>query len=124
MFSNTMQIMLYVNDVKAAAAFWQSLGCVEISRQSMEGTLVIEVALTQTSGVHFVLYERAFFEENSPEVVTGAPSILFTTDDIDTLYQRVLETEVEVGDMIQLEQQLIFNFADPDGNYFAVASQV
>ena len=28
--------------------------------------------------------------------------------------------EAEVGELIQMEEQLVFNFADPDGNYFAV----
>lgn len=122
MFSNTMQFMLYVTNVEQAAVFWQSLGCIEVSRQEMEGTTIIELALNQTSGVHFVLYDREFFEQHSPEVVTSAPSIMFTTENIDALYQSVLDSEVAVGDLIQLENQLVFNFADPDGNYFAVTS--
>lgn len=122
MFSNILQLMLYVSDVETASRFWQSLGFLEVSRQDMEGTTIVELALNETSGVHFVLYDREFFMEHSPGVVTSTPSIMFTTEDIDTLYQNVLSTEVEVGDLIQLENQLVFNFADPDGNYFAVTS--
>ncbi len=122
MFSNILQLMLYVSDVETASRFWQSLGFLEVSRQDMEGTTIVELALNETSGVHFVLYDREFFIEHSPGVVTSTPSIMFTTEDIDTLYQNVLSTEVEVGDLIQLENQLVFNFADPDGNYFAVTS--
>lgn len=122
MFSNILQLMLYVSDVETASRFWQSLGFLEVSRQDMEGTTIVELALNETSGVHFVLYDREFFMEHSPGVVTSTPSIMFTTEDIDTLYQNVLSTEVEVGDLIQLENQLVFNFSDPDGNYFAVTS--
>ncbi|EOT47582.1 MULTISPECIES: VOC family protein [Enterococcus] len=122
MFSNILQLMLYVSDVETASRFWQSLGFLEVSRQDMEGTTIVELALNEASGVHFVLYDREFFMEHSPGVVTSTPSIMFTTEDIDTLYQNVLSTEVEVGDLIQLENQLVFNFADPDGNYFAVTS--
>ncbi len=28
---------------------------------------------------------------------------------------------IEIGELIQMEETLVFNFVDPDGNYFAVS---
>ena len=48
---------------------------------------------------------------------------MFFAEDITTLYKKLLEMEAEVGELIQMEEQLVFNFADPDGNYFAVSGK-
>ncbi|MBM9833740.1 VOC family protein, partial [Enterococcus faecalis] len=67
--------------------------------------------------------DREFIETHSPEVALNSPSIMFFAEDITTLYKKLLEMEAEVGELIQMEEQLVFNFADPDGNYFAVSGK-
>lgn len=123
MFSNQMQVMLYVDDVTKAVEFWQELGFVIIEQQTIDGTSVVEIALSKEAEVHFVLYDREFIETHSPEVALNSPSIMFFAEDITALYKKLLEMEAEVGELIQMEEQLVFNFADPDGNYFAVSGK-
>lgn len=123
MFSNQMQVMLYVDDVTKAVEFWQELGFVIIEQQTVDGTSVVEIAPSKKAEVHFVLYDREFIETHSPEVALNSPSIMFFAEDITTLYKKLLEMEAEVGELIQMEEQLVFNFADPDGNYFAVSGK-
>lgn len=123
MFSNQMQVMLYVDDVTKAVEFWQELGFVIIEQQTVDGTSVVEIAPSKEAGAHFVLYDREFIETHSPEVALNSPSIMFFAEDITTLYKKLLEMEAEVGELIQMEEQLVFNFADPDGNYFAVSGK-
>ncbi|MDT2713161.1 VOC family protein [Enterococcus gallinarum] len=123
MFANQMQIMLYVEDVPKSVAFWQSLGFEIIDEQTADGTSVVEIAPSRESDARFVLYDKGFIGAHSPEVALNSPSIMFFSEDITTLYKKLLDTNVEVGDLIQMEERMVFNFADPDGNYFAVSGK-
>ncbi|MGM0139524.1 lactoylglutathione lyase [Enterococcus sp. DIV0755b] len=122
MFTEDIQIMLYVDDVKKAVAFWLALGFVIIEEQEVDGTSVVEIAASKNAQAHFVLYDREFIESNSPEVATNSPSLMFFSQDIVALYQKIEEMAVPLGEMISLGERMVFNFADPDGNYFAVSS--
>lgn len=123
MFANQMQIILYVEDVPKSVAFWQSLGFEIIDEQTADGTSIVEIAPSSESDARFVLYDKGFIEVHSPEVALNSPSIMFFSEDITTLYKKLLDTNVEVGDLIQMEERMVFNFADPDGNYFAVSGK-
>lgn len=121
MFTDETQVMLYVADVAAAGAFWESLGFVILEESEADGTLVLEIAPSTESNLHLVLYDLNYVQSHSPEVNIAAPSILFTATDVLDLYQRMQVLNVTLGEMVQLGEQLIFNFADPEGNYFAIS---
>ena len=121
MFNAKTQVMLYQEDVANAIAFWEALGFVLLDTQEADGTLVAEIAPTATADLSFVLYDLTYVQSHSPEVNVAAPSIMFSTDDAMALYQKMLEQGVQLGELVQLEEGLIFNFADPEGNYFAVS---
>lgn len=121
MFTDETQVMLYVADVVAAGAFWESLGFVILEESEADGTLVLEIAPSANSNLHFVLYDLNYVQSHSPEVNIATPSILFTATDVLDLYQRMQVLNVTLGELVQLGEQLIFNFADPEGNYFAVS---
>lgn len=121
MFTDETQVMLYVADVAAAGAFWESLGFVILEESEADGTLVLEIAPSTESNLHLVLYDLNYVQSHSPEVNIAVPSILFTATDVLDLYQRMQVLNVTLGELVQLGEQLIFNFADPEGNYFAVS---
>ncbi|EMW6130434.1 VOC family protein, partial [Enterococcus faecium] len=37
--------------------------------------------------------------------------------------KKMQTQSVTLGDMVQLGEEYVFNFADPDGNYFAVTGK-
>ncbi len=119
----SMQVMLYVDDVTKAVEFWQELGFAIIEQQTVDGTSVVEIAPSKEAEAHFVLYDREFIETHSPEVALNSPSIMFLQKILRHFIKKLLEMEAEVGELIQMEEQLVFNFADPDGNYFAVSGK-
>lgn len=123
MFNNQVKIMLYVNNVEESSQFWQKIGFVEVEREAVDGTLVVEIAPTATSETHLVLYELAFIQQHSPEVAGNMPSLMFHSDDIFGLYKKIQAAGVQVGEIVQLPSGLVFNFADNDENYFAVSGQ-
>ncbi len=121
MFSNNMQLVIYVEDVEKSADFWKKIGFIEIDRQKMEETQVIEIATSPSADCHFVLYDRSYFEKYAPESITATPAILFSSDDVVSLYKKLSQLQVTMGELIQTEEQLVFNFVDNDGNFFAVS---
>lgn len=121
MFSNKVQVSLFVDDVKKAIEFWQSLDFELIDAQETDGTLVAEIAPNKNAETHFMIYDRNFIEKQSPEVATNPPQVMFFSENIIELYKKMQALPIEIGELIQLEETLVFNFIDPDGNFFAVS---
>ncbi|MCH4168638.1 MAG: VOC family protein [Streptococcaceae bacterium] len=121
MFSNSLSIMLYVKNVAESVAFWRELGFYIQSETVVDGTLTAEIKPSEFAELTLVLYDLDFIMANSPEVAGNTPSILFQTPDITALYQKIVPLGLPTGEVIQLpDGGCVFNFSDPDGNYFAV----
>lgn len=121
MFNEQVKVILYADDVKKASEFWQSLGFVEISFEELDGSQVAEVAMSQNSTTHLVIYDRAFVEKNDDEVTEPAPALIFGSDNVFALYKKLQTVEVQLGDLAQIGEEYVFNFVDLDGNYFVVS---
>jgi len=48
---------------------------------------------------------------------------MFYSDDIFDLYKKMQAQGTVLGELVQLGEEYVFNFADPDGNYFAVTGK-
>lgn len=123
MFTNQIKIMLYVTNVEESSQFWQKIGFVEKERDTVDGTLVVEIAPSETAETMIVLYDLAFIQKHSPEVAGNTPSLMFFAEDVVELYKKMKDADVRVGELVQLPTGLVFNFADNDENYFAVSGQ-
>lgn len=123
MFTNQAQLVLYVDDVQAAADFWQAIGFTVLSLENMDGSLVAEIAPTVDSPLTFTLYDKNFVETHAQNINTSAPQIMFYAENIFALYQKMQSLSIQLGELIHLEDRYVFNFVDMDGNYFAVTGQ-
>lgn len=123
MFTNQIKIMLYVTNVEESSRFWQKIGFVEKERDAVDGTLVVEIAPSETAETMIVLYDLEFIQQHSPEVAGNTPSLMFFADDVINLYKKMKDAGVRVGELVQLPTGLVFNFTDNDENYFAVSGQ-
>ncbi|MEO1770853.1 VOC family protein [Candidatus Enterococcus ferrettii] len=123
MFNNRLKIILYAQDVKKANEFWQSLGFFQISFDEIDGSFVAELAVSETSETHLVIYDRQFVETNSSETVEPSPALIFSSDDVLKLYKKLKGENVQVGEIAQIGEEYVFNFVDLDGNYFVVSGQ-
>lgn len=121
MFTNQIKIMLYVTNVEESSKFWQKIGFVEKERDAVDGTLVVEIAPSETAETMIVLYDLEFIQQHSPEVAGNTPSLMFFADNVIELYKKMKDAGVRVGELVQLPTGLVFNFADNDENYFAVS---
>ncbi len=73
------QVMLYVDDVDKAKAFWtETLEFVVVSETPLaEDYVAVEVSLTKDAETSLTIMAKEFIEKYSPEVNLGTPSLMF-----------------------------------------------
>ncbi|RDW17359.1 glyoxalase/bleomycin resistance/extradiol dioxygenase family protein [Oceanobacillus arenosus] len=122
MINQVGQIMLYVNDQDVILKFWtEKLGFTIISEQDNgQGMRWIEIAPSKEAGTSIVLQNKKLVAEMEPTLNLGTPSLIFYTDDLEALYQDYKEKDITLGEMVVMPGGKVFNFADPEANYFAV----
>jgi lactoylglutathione lyase len=116
------QIMVYVNNQEAAVKFWtDKVGFSLISEENNgAGMKWFEIAPSQDAQTKIVLHDKELVAKFSPEVNLGTPSLMFYADNLEALYQDFKDKQITVGDMVTMPFGKVFNFADDEGNYFAV----
>lgn len=119
----SMNLMIYVDDVEKVAAFFeQAAGIPRISEETMiDGSKMITVPILPEACLQF--YSRAFIQKYSPEVALNSPSIIFYVDDLASAHARLLQMGATVNEIVLVGSQQTFNFADPEGNWYAVAEK-
>ena len=119
MFSKTLGIMLYVDDVAAEKAFWSAAGFTILSESEMMGFETFDMKPHADSTATFTVYAKEFIRQVSPQVIDMQPSILFETEDIEGLQARIAGL-TDTCSPVNVEPFPNFNFASPSGQYYAV----
>lgn len=117
------QVMLYVHDQNKAEAFWKNkVGFKVIANGGSEemGIKWIEIAPTENAATTLVLHDKEVISKMSPDLNLGTPSLMFYSDNIEELYAEFKGKNIETGELINMGIGRSFNFADDEGNYFAV----
>ena len=120
MLTSPTAVMLYVDDVPAERAFWETIGAHIIADDELGGAPTFTFT-PDDGGTHFTVYAKDFIRQVSPEVADHVPSVLFTSNDLPALHARISEQIDTVGDIVDQPFEN-FNFASPSGIYFAVRS--
>lgn len=122
MINQVGQIMVYVNNQDNAVKFWtEKVGFTVISEEDNgQGMRWIEIAPSPSAETSIILHNKEFIAKMSPELHLGTPSLMFFTDNIENLYQDFTNKQITVGEMVTMPSGKVFNFADDEGNYFAV----
>lgn len=122
MFTKLAEVMLYVEDQEGAKRFWtEKLGFKVINESDVGDEMRwIEIRPTEEAETSIILFDRKTVETFSPELNFGTPSLMFFTDDLDALHQKLANQGVNVGDIETFSSMRTFNFSDEEENYFAV----
>lgn len=122
MITKIGQIMLYVNNQDEAVQFWtEKVGFSVISEEDNgQGMRWIEIAPTKEAETSFVLHNKGLIAEMQPELHLGTPSLMLFTDKLDELYKDLSDKNITVGEIMTIPSGRVFNFADNEGNYFAI----
>ncbi|WP_207577950.1 VOC family protein [Listeria seeligeri] len=119
------QVMLYVEDQAAVRDFWvEKLDFVVVSEEVVNGEIQwIEIAPTKGVETTFVLQNKKKVAEMNPDMNLGTPSILLFGENIAELYEEYKNKGITVGELVDLPMGRVFNFADNEGNYFAICEK-
>jgi len=122
MINKVGQIMLYVINQNEAKEFWtEKVGFSVISEEDNgQGMKWIEIAPTKDSETSIILHNKELIAKMQPEMNLGTPSLMFFSEDIDKLYNDLLNKNVIVGEIVNMPSGRVFNFADNENNYYAV----
>jgi len=112
-----MRIMLYVDDVDLVVKFWQDYFDAKIETVTSLPDDFKSVVLTVSPSIELGFFPKAFIAKYSPEVLGSTPSLLLFSDQFKALHAKL----PTVGEIVDNNGTLTFNFADPEGNHFAVA---
>lgn len=119
------QVMLYVENQAAVRDFWvEKLDFVVVSEEVVNGEIQwIEIAPTKGLETSFVLQNKKKVAEMNPHMNLGTPSILLFGKNVAELYETYKNKGITVGDLVDLPIGRVFNFADIEGNYFAICEK-
>ncbi|MBC2296231.1 VOC family protein [Listeria welshimeri] len=119
------QVMLYVENQAAVRDFWvEKLDFVVVSEEVVNGEIQwIEIAPTKGLETSFVLQNKKKVAEMNPYMNLGTPSILLFGKNVAELYETYKNKGITVGDLVDLPIGRVFNFADIEGNYFAICEK-
>ncbi|MBU8881238.1 VOC family protein [Bacillus sp. FJAT-29790] len=122
MINKIGQIMLYVNNQDESLKFWtEKAGFIVVSEQDNgQGLRWVEIAPTKDAETSIILHNKELIAKMQPELNLGTPSLMFFTEKLDQLYKDLSDKNVTVGDIMTMPFGRVFNFADTEGNYFAV----
>lgn len=122
MISKVGQIMLYVNNQDEAVAFWtEKVGFHVISEENNgQGMRWIEIAPKRGAETSIILHNKEFVAKMAPELNLDTPSLMFFTEDLETLHSELSNKNIKVGAIVNMPSGRVFNFADHEENYFAV----
>lgn len=114
--------MLYVNNQDEALKFWtEKVGFSLISEEN-DGQEFrwMEIAPTKEAETSIILHNKELIAKMEPELNLNTPSLMFFSEDLDQLYKDFSDKNITVGELVSLPGGRVFNFADDEGNYFAV----
>ncbi|WP_147532275.1 VOC family protein [Bacillus marasmi] len=119
------QIMLYVNNQEESLKFWRDkLGFTLIGEtDNGQGMKWYEIAPSKDAQTSIVLHNKEMVAKFSPGVNLETPSLMFFTKNVDQLYQEFKAKNITVGEVINMPEGKVFNFADNENNYFAIVEK-
>ncbi len=119
MINKIGKVTVYVQDQEEAKDFWiNKAGFVLKMEQPMGPNFSwIEVGPSEDEFTTLVLYSKEAMQQHAPAKVAH-PSILFSTTDIESAYEKLKHNGVNVGEMQRMPFGTMFSFKDQDGNEY------
>ncbi|WP_088810355.1 MULTISPECIES: VOC family protein [Listeria] len=116
------QVMVYIENQEEVARFWtEQVGFIIRARnKETDAEKWIEIAPDEETATTIVLQDKIAVAKMSPDMNLGTPSLLFYTDELDATYATFKENGVPVGELVDTPLGRVFNFHDPEQNYFAI----
>lgn len=118
-FTKSIGLMLYVDDVQAEKNFWSAAGFVIVNESEMMGFDTFDMKPHAESTVTITVFAKEFIAQVSSEVLSNVPSVLFEVEEIEALQARISELTETCSPIVETPFKT-FHFASTSGIYFAV----
>ncbi|KZL91667.1 VOC family protein [Clostridium magnum] len=120
MINKIGKITLYVNNQEQAKKFWtEKLNFVVKLEQPMGPNINwLEVGPNENGSTTFVLYDKNSMMSQNPPTNVSHPSVILSTTDIETAYNKMKINSVDVGELMNMPYGKMFSFKDQDGNEY------
>jgi lactoylglutathione lyase len=117
--------MLYVNNQDESVKFWtEKMGFILVSEENMgQGMRWFEISPSKKAETSIILHNKELIAKMQPELNLGTPTLMFYSDNLDGLYKDLSDKNITVGELVNMPFGRVFNFADNEGNYFAVTEK-
>jgi lactoylglutathione lyase len=113
--------MLYVNNQEESVKFWSEKAGFSVLSEHDNGAMKwFVIAPSKDAQTSIVLHNKELVAKFSPGVNLETPSLMFFTKDLDQLYNDYKDKNITVGEIVNIPDGRVFNFADNEDNYFAV----
>lgn len=123
MIAKLGQVMVYVKDQDQAVTFWTEKMGFEVIAEENAGMRWIEVAPSTSAETSIVLHNKDIIAKMQPDMNLDTPSLMFFTKELEHLHEDLALKGVNVGKIVQMGTNRVFNFSDFEENYFAVAER-
>ncbi|GAA6821831.1 VOC family protein [Helicobacter pylori] len=121
MLNRLDEVMIYVNNHDKVIDFWTTHLSFTVVEDTTEMDMrVVKLAPSEDAQTLIVLQDKEKVDAMDMGVSTATPSLIFATTNFDSLRESLQENGVETGEVMTLPIGRVFNFADPEQNYFAV----
>lgn len=120
MFSQNLNLMLYVTDVAVEKNFWKAIGFTITSEEKIMDYDTFQMKSHPQSSLTISVFSKAFIQEMSPEVETHEPSLLLETSQLDQLHHHISSVSDYTVNAIADVPFRHFNFETPSGLFIAV----
>lgn len=121
MLNRLDEVMIYVNNHDKVIDFWTTHLSFTVVEDTTEMDMrVVKLAPSEDAQTLIVLQDKEKVDAMDMGVSTATPSLIFATTNFDSLRESLQENGVDTGEVMTLPMGRVFNFADPEQNYFAV----
>ena len=104
---------------KKKKKFWvDKLGFTIKLEKNMGPIKWLEVSPTADASTNFVLYDKKAMLTQNPNANVSHPSIILSTDNIESKYEEMKSSGIEVGPLNVMPYGKMFSFKDMDNNTF------
>lgn len=118
MINKIGKVTVYVDDQLQAKKFWLEKIGFELKLEQPMGPNATWMEVGPSGDdTTIILYSKSLMEKQKPSKVAH-PSVLFSTTDIDTAYEKMQQNDVKVGELMKMPYGNMFTFYDQDGNEY------
>ena len=116
------KVTIYVKNQEEAKKFWTEKMdfCIRLELPMGPQMTWLEVAPNENAVTSFILYEKELMLSQNPQANVTHPSVLLSTEDIESAYNKMKERGVQVGELMTMPYGKMFTFQDQDGNSYVL----